>query len=128
MSRTYHGDIGQRVNALAFAGRKGTVDDESVDVVGSRDVIGGARGRNTSTGLVDAVVLAVVGVGAHTGGDGIARVPVGREVGAGVVANAWLLHCVLGETRVLVDANSVALLAVVLLLGQVLGIGVSEDI
>ncbi len=116
------------MNALGLAGRKGTVDEESVGVVRSRNVVGGARGRYTSTGLVDAVVLAMIGVGAHTRGDGIARVPVDREVGAGVVANAWLLQSVLGETRVLVDADGVALLAVVLLLGQVLGIGVAEDI
>jgi hypothetical protein len=68
----------------------------------------------------------VVGHGADATGDGVARLPVGGEVGARAVVDAGGLG-VLGEAGLLVDADGAALLALVVLLLEVLGVGRAPD-
>lgn len=125
-----HRHVRQRVDALRLARWQGTVDDEAVRPVRGVDVVravGPAAGRRARS-LADAVLLAVVRVGAGTGREDVPRVPVEREVGPGAVADAGLGLGVLRETRVLVDTDSVALGALVRLLVEVLGIRAAKDV
>lgn len=131
LARTHskHGDVSKRVDADALDGREGTVDDETVGgILGVDEVLAGdALGGVAGALLVEVEVLAVIGVGGDTGGDGVAGGPVEGEVGTGVVADAGSLLGVLGETGVGVGADGAALLAVFALRGEVLGIGATED-
>jgi hypothetical protein len=131
LARTHseNGNVSKRVDTDALDGRQGTVDDETVGgILGVDEVLAGdALGGVAGALLVEVEVLAVVGVGGDTGGDGVAGGPVEGEVGAGVVADAGGLVGVLGETRVGVGADGAALLAVRALRGEVLGIGATED-
>lgn len=98
------------MNTLSFISRESAVDDKAIGVIEGRDV--SASVGDTRAGPVDLIVLAAVGTGPHTGGNGVAGVPVHWEVGAGVVTNTLLLDSVLGQTGILVDTNSRALLTV----------------
>ena len=69
------------------------------------------------------VVLAVVGHGTDTTSDGVSGLPVGGEVGACTVVDTLGLLGVLRLAGLLVDANGATLGTVVLLLGEVLGVG-----
>ena len=122
------GDIGQRVHANSLVGVEGAVDDKAVGAVAGVGVVLVANldRRVTGTLLVDAKVLADVGVGGHTTGNSVTGLPVSREVGAGAVAEAVGL-VVLRKTRLLVGANGTALAALVRRLLQVLGIGRTVD-
>lgn len=122
------GDVSQGVDADGLVGGEGAVDDEAVGGVVGGDVVLVANllGGHAGALLVDDVVLADVGVGANAGGNGVARLPVGGEVGAGAVLETGGL-VVLGQTRLLIGANGAALATLVLLVGQVLGVGRTVD-
>lgn len=122
------GDVGQRVHADSLVRVEGAVDDEAVGAVAGVGVVLVANldRRVAGTLLVDAKVLADVGVGGDTTGNGVTGLPVGREVGAGAVGEAVGL-VVLRKTRLLVGANGTALAALVGLVLQVLGIGRTVD-
>jgi hypothetical protein len=113
------------VDTLAVVGADGTVDNEAIRGILRVDVVviileldGGCTGL-----LVNLVVLTVVGRGTDTTGDGVSGLPVGGEVGAGAVVDTLGLLGVLRLARLLVDANGAALGTVILLLGEVLGVG-----
>lgn len=116
-----HSNVRQRVHALRLVSRQRAIHDEPVDgVLGVGVVVRGIRrrnGRGARAVGVDLVVLAAVWVGAEARGDGVARGPVEREVGPRVVRDAGLLDGVLRQARVCVDADGLALCAVVFLLG-----------
>ncbi len=122
------GDIGQRVHTDSLVGVEGTVDDEAIGAVARVGIVLVANfdGWVARTLLVDAKVLADIGVGGDTTGNGVTGLPVGREVGAGAVSEAVGL-VVLRKTRLLVGANGTALAALVRRLLQVLGIGRTVD-
>jgi hypothetical protein len=76
---------------------------------------------------VDLVVLATVGGGADAAGDSVARLPVDGEVGAGAVAEVAALLGVLGEAGLFVDADGLALGALVILGIEVFGVSGAEN-
>lgn len=117
------------MDTLGLRGGNSSVDDDAVDaVLGVDKVLAANRsGGQARAVLVDLVVLTVVRSSADTSGKGVARLPVGREVDAGAVADLAVLLSVLGETRLFVDADGIALGALVLLGGQVFGIGRAKD-
>jgi hypothetical protein len=123
------GHVSQRVDALSLGGGNGSVDDDAVDAVLGIDKVLAANGSGGQARavLVDLVVLTVVRGSTDTTGNGVARLPVGREVDASAIADLAVLLGVLGETRLFVDANGIALGALVLLGGQVFGIGRAKD-
>lgn len=75
---------------------------------------------------MDGPVLAAVGVGHEALEQGVAGVPVGGEVAVSVSQVAGV--DVLGETGLLVDADGVALLAVDVLRGEVVGVDGAHDV
>lgn len=121
-----HRNVGERVHALGIAQRQGAVDENTVlAVLGVGVVLAAALlllGGHTRTILVDLVVFAVVGHSANTTSDGVAGLPVDGEIGTGAVADASILG-VLGQARLFVGADGVALVALVLGLGKVFGVG-----
>ena len=76
------------------------------------------------------VVLAMIRVGADALGEGVARVPVRGKGGAAVEDQLGTVGwgSILGKAGVDVGADCVTFLAVGLLLGEVLGVGGSEDV
>jgi hypothetical protein len=119
-------DISERVNTLGIIGANSTVDEETLGRVlgvGVVVVVLELDGSLPGTGLLDLVVLTMVGDGSDTSGDGVSRLPVGREVGASAVVDALGLLGVLRLTRLSVGADSTALVTVILLLGEVLSVG-----
>jgi hypothetical protein len=117
------------VNTLTVVSADGAVDNKAVRSVLGVDVVvavleldGGLAGA-----LVDLVVLAAVGGSTNSTCDSISGLPVGREVGAGAVVNAFGLLGVLRLTGLLVGTDGTTLGTVVLLLGEVLGIGRTPD-
>jgi hypothetical protein len=122
--------VGKRVHTLGVQSRQRAVDDEAADPVFGVDVVVSSVGRGDGSSArlgVELVVLAVVGIGAEAGSDGVPRGPVEREVGASVIANTGGGVGVLAETRVLVGSDGGALLAVGALFGEVLGVGIAKD-
>jgi hypothetical protein len=129
-TKSVDGDVSQRVNTLSVISADGAVDNESFGSVLGVDVVvvvleldGGLAG----TILVDLVVLAVVRGGSNTTGDGVTGLPVGGEVGAGAVVETLGLLGVLGLAGLGVGADGTTLGTVVLLLGEVLGVGRTPD-
>lgn len=126
MARTQsvNGDVSKRVDTLGLAGRESAVDDDAVDTILGVGVVFAADldGRQTRTVLVDLVVFAAVRAGTNTTSNGVTRLPVSREVNAGAVLDAVGLGGVLREARLLVNTDGVALVALILLIGKVLGI------
>ena len=114
--------------------RESAVNDESVFVVLRvrkhlcGRVTSDIRGRETRARLVDLEVFTVVWGGADALRQGIARIPVHREVDTGVVGDSGVGNCVLTKTRVGVVANCAALLTIGFLGAQVFGVCGSEDI
>lgn len=121
--------ISQGVDTLSLRGGDSSVNDDAVDAVRGVDKVLAANGsgRQARAVLVDLVVLTVIRGSADTSGKGVARLPVGREVDAGAVADLAVLLGVLGEARLFVDANGITLGTLVLLGGQVFGIGGAKD-
>jgi hypothetical protein len=118
------------VNTLGVISADGAVDNKSLRGVLRVDVVvavleldGGLAG----TVLVDLVVLAVVRGGSDTTGNGVTGLPVGGEVGAGAVVETLGLLGVLGLAGLGVGADGTTLVTVVLLLGEVLGVGRTPD-
>ena len=118
------GDVSEGVDTLALGGVEGAVDDEAalgvrgVSVVLVADLDGSGAGL-----LVDLVVLTVVGGGTEATSDGVAGLPVSREVHASSVVDVLRVLGVLRLARLLVDTDGAALVAVVILSLEVLGVG-----
>lgn len=128
-AKSVDGDISQRVNTLAVVGADGTVDDKAIRGILGVDVVVVFLELNSglTRALVDLVVLTVVRGSADTTSDGVSGLPVGGEVGAGTVVDTLGLLGVLRQAGLLVGADGTALVTVVLLLGEVLGIGRTPD-
>ena len=124
-TKSIDGDISQRVDTLAVIGADSSVDNEAIRGILRVDVVVTVLELNCGcTGLlVNLVVLAVVGHGTDTTSDGISGLPVGGEVGAGAVVDTLGLLGVLRLAGLLVDADGATLGTVILLLGEVLGVG-----
>lgn len=122
-------NISQGVNTLSLRGGNGSVDDDAVDAVLRVDKVLAANGNGGQARavLVDLVVLTVVRGSADTTGNGVARLPVGGEIDTGAIADLAVLLSVLGEAGLFVDANGIALGALVLLGRQVFSIGGAKD-
>lgn len=124
------GDVGQRVDALGLAGRESAVDDEALRGVLRIDVVVAVLeldGSLAGTVLADLVVLTVVRGSTNTTGDGVAGLPVDGESVASAVLETLGLLSVLRLARIVVDTDGAALVTVVLLLGEVLGVGRTPD-
>jgi hypothetical protein len=122
------GDVSQGVDTLALGSVKSTVDNEAINGVGRVGVVLIADLGGSAAGLlVDLVVLTVVRHSTKATSDGVARLPVCREVGAGSVADLLRVLSVARLARPLVDTDGAALVAVVILSGKVLGIGRSPN-
>ena len=125
-------DIGQGVDALVLIGRKGSVDQEAADsilVACVHGLVATFFRRGTRAVLVDLVVLTVIREGNGTGVKGVARVPAGREVNTlRVTESIGTSNSVLRQTRVLVDADSTALVTVVLLFLEINSVDSTGDI
>jgi hypothetical protein len=128
-TKSVNGDISKRVNTLAVISADGAVDNKAVGGVLGVDVVVAVLELDggLARALVNLVVLAAVGGSTDSTGNGISRLPVGREVGAGAVVDALGLLGVLRLSGLLVGTDGTALGAVVLLLREVLGIGRAPD-
>lgn len=129
-TKSVDGHVSQRVNTLGVLSADGAVDNESLGGILRVDVVvtvleldGGLAGSV----LVDLVVLAVVRGRSDTTGDGVTRLPVGGEVGAGAVVETLGLLGVLRLAGLGVGADGTTLGTVVFLLGEVLGVGRTPD-
>lgn len=129
-TKSVDGHVSQRVNTLGVLSADGAVDNESLGGILGVDVVvtvlefdGGLAG----TILVDLVVLAMVRGCSDTTSDGVTRLPVGGEVGAGAIVETLGLLGVLGLAGLGVGADGTTLGTVVLLLGEVLSVGRTPD-
>lgn len=119
-------DIGERVNTLGVIGADSTVDEETLGRILGVGVVVIVLELDSSlagAGLLDLVVLTVVRDGSDTSGNGVSGLPVGREVGASAVVDTLGLLGVLRLSGLSVGADGTALVTVILLLGEVLGVG-----
>lgn len=128
-----HSNVGKRVHTGGFRNGQGAVDDESVGAVLGVDVViglvvAGGVADDLARRLMHAEVLAAVGVGAEALRKGVSRVPVDGEVRAGAVGDTVNSHGVLRKAGQLIGADSLALLTICLLLGQVLRVDAAVDV
>lgn len=124
------GNIGQGVDALGLGGGEGAVDDKALGGVLGVDVVVAVLeldGSLAGTVLADLVVLAVVRGSTNATGDGVAGLPVDGESVASAVLETLSFLGILRLARVVVDTDSAALVTVVLLLLEVLGVGRTPD-
>lgn len=128
-TQSVDGNISKGVDTLRLAGRESAVDDDAVNAILGVGVVFAADldSRQTGTVLVNLVVLTAVRASTNATSNSVARLPVGREVNTGAVLDTIGLLSVLREARLLVNTNGVALGALVLLLGKVLGISRAVD-
>lgn len=117
------------MNTGRVRGRQGAIDDEAILAVFGVDeilaVVLDSRGARTI--LADLVVLTVIRSGTNATSNSVTWLPVDREVVASAVVDTSGLLGVLGKARLFIDTNGVALGAIVLLLGEVVGISRAPD-